>query len=82
MEKVVAKVSILYNGKLHKPGDIIVDPDTEMVEAWKRAGSIIKENDVSYEKKNKAKRMVATPGIEVQESNSLIGKVPKEKNDF
>lgn len=40
MEKLVALVNIQYKGKLYIPGEEISDPEPEMAEAWKRAGSV------------------------------------------
>ncbi len=40
MEKLIATKPIYYKGKNYVPGEEIPESDAEMVEAWKRAGSV------------------------------------------
>lgn len=40
MEKLIATKQIYYKGKKYVPGEEIPGSDAEMVEAWKRAGSV------------------------------------------
>ncbi len=40
MEKLIATKPIYYKGKNYVPGEEILAKDAELVEAWKRAGSV------------------------------------------
>lgn len=40
MEKLIATKPIYYKGKNYVPGEEIPAADTELAEAWKRAGSV------------------------------------------
>ena len=40
MEKLIATKPIYYKGKNYVPGEEIPATDAELVEAWKRAGSV------------------------------------------
>ena len=54
MEKLIAVVRIQYKGKRYIPGEEIPADSAEMVEAWKRAGSVKvleKEVNLSEDKK-------------------------------
>ncbi len=46
MSKLIAKVPIYYKGKQYIPGEEIPADDTKMVEAWKRADSVVPVGDV------------------------------------
>lgn len=82
MERLVALVDIQYKGKLYIPGEEIPATDPEMVEAWKRAGSVKVKDETD---KGSSKENTGTdsdddePGVNEGENGN--GKPSEEEPD-
>lgn len=65
MDKIIALKRIVFGGKQYNPGEELPYNDPEMVDAWKRAGSVKLsqelETDMAEEETN-IKDKVSEPG--------------------
>ena len=83
MQKLTAKVSILFESKLYAPGATLPANNPVMVEAWLEAGTAV-WIDNEQTKTPKAKARTAEPGqpgvavhSESENGENLVGRVPK-----
>ena len=84
MEKLIAKVPILFGVHTYQPGDFLPEVNPELTEAWKRAGSCeaMEEPEEKPEtvKTLKVRRASAPAGVPVEGTDGeLVGKVPERK---
>lgn len=84
--KVIAKAHILYNSVTYKPGDELPNNNPEMVEAWKKAGTVevIEDKKEQHGKnngssQNKSKSSNTDPSA--MKNPSPDGKSPETGND-
>ena len=84
--EVVATIPILYRGKQYKEGELLPTDDAEMIELWKKAGSVrvIEDGEIPEVAlvQPKATPETADAGLEGMAVNgeteeNLVGKVPK-----
>ena len=85
MQKLIAKVPILFESKIYEVGAELPTKNPQIVEAWLAAGTAVWiGNNVPEEKPVKARKATAEPGLagqalvsESETGEDLVGKVPK-----
>lgn len=73
---VIAQRYIIYQGRAYQAGDVIHNPDAEMLKAWKASGAVVVINGTEKQEKAKAvaKTAPAPPG-KVLEGTGAEGKM-------
>lgn len=84
MQKLTAQTSILFESKIYAPGEELPASNPDMVEAWLAAGTAAWVDTEQQPQTPKARSKTAEPGLpgkaaasEAEDSNDLVGKVPK-----
>lgn len=85
MQKLIARTTILHDGKLYAIGDELPANNPQMVEAWSSAGTAVWKDDEEVKPVPvKAVARTAEPGLpgtaaasESEDGDDLVGKVPK-----
>lgn len=84
MQKLIAKVPILFESKIYGIGEKLPTKNPQIVDAWLSAGTAVWKNDEEIKATVKARPATAEAGLagkalvsESETGEDLVGKVPK-----